>query len=63
MAYGLKCLLLIIYFFIGNSDFRKHKKKHMFTGHMLDRYALEHDNKTKEVLEDIKTFGTSFIIK
>jgi len=35
----------------------------MFIEHMLDKYALEHNNKTKKVLEDIKTFDTSFIIK
>ncbi len=44
-------------------QFWKAQKKHTFTEHMLDKYALEHDNKTKEVLEDIKTFDTSLVSK
>ena len=47
--------------FIGNSDFGGTKRKHMFTEHMLDKHVLKHDNKTKEVLEDIKTFDTSLV--
>ena len=50
-----------IFCFIGNSDFGGTKRKHMFTEHMLDKHVLKHDNKTKEVLEDIKTFDTSLV--
>ncbi len=35
----------------------------MFNEHMLDKYAFGHNDKTKEVLEDIKTFHTSFVIQ
>ncbi len=35
----------------------------MFTEHMLDKHVFEHDNKTKEMLEDIKTFNTSLVSK
>lgn len=52
-----------IFYFIGNFDFGKHKKKHMFIEHMSDKYVLKHGNKTKKVLEDIKTFGTSLVSK
>lgn len=40
-----------------------HKKKHMFVERMLDKYVLGHDNKTKEMLKDIKTFDISYVSK
>lgn len=49
--------------FIGNSDFEKCKKKRMFTEHMLDKHAFGHGKKTKEMLEDIKTFFSKFVVK
>ncbi len=52
-----------IFYFIGNSDVGKHKKKHMFTEHMLDKRVFGHDDRTKEMLEDIKTFDTRFVSK
>lgn len=55
--------LLQSYFFIGNSDFGKDKKKHMFTEHMLDKHVFGHDNKTKQVLEDIKALNASLVSK
>jgi len=60
-----KWLLLGFYllYFIGNFDFGKPRKEYMFTEHMLDKHAFGHDNKAKEVLEDIKTFNASFVRK
>ena len=43
--------------------FGKHKKKHMFIERMLDKHVFGYDNRTKEMLEDIKTFDTSFVSK
>lgn len=52
-----------LFCFIGNSDFGKGKKKHMFTEHTLDKHVFGHDNKMKKVLKDIKTFNTSLVSK
>ncbi len=49
--------------FIGNSDVGEHKKKHMFTEHMLDKRVFGHDDRTKEMLEDIKIFDIRFVSK
>jgi len=32
-----------LFYFIGNSDFWKHKKEHIFVEHMLDKRAFGHD--------------------
>lgn len=52
-----------LFCFIVNSDFWKHKKEHMFIERMLDKHVFGHDNRTKEMLEDIKTFDTSLVSK
>ena len=33
-------LFLLFYFFIGNSDFRKHKNKRMFAEHVLGHAVM-----------------------
>ncbi len=52
-----------LFYFIGNSDVGEHKKKHMFIEHMLDKRVFGHGDRTKKMLEDIKSFDTRFVSK
>ena len=53
----------MLFYFIGNFDFRENKKKHMFIEHMLDKHAFGYDNKTLAGSEDIETFFAKTIVK
>lgn len=57
------CRLTCFYSFVGNADFWKHKKKHPFIERMLDKHVFGHEDKTKEMLEDIKPLDTDFVIQ
>ena len=53
----------MLFYFIGNSDFLKHKKKHIFIEHMLDKNVFGVHEKDGTVLEDIESVFTKTVTK